>query len=114
MQTTTVQKNIGRPQACRVEQKKCSGANQGSGLAQGSGAMYPFDVRHGAHSEFITVTFLLAFSFRGLDSNFFIVLLESCKIFTGFAELTFFHTLADVPMNERPLSVHEVELVINS
>merc|ERR1719310_1234092 len=59
-------------------------------------------------------TFFLTFSFGGLDTDFFVILLEGGKIFSGFGEFTFFHTLTDVPMDEGSLGVHEIEFVINS
>merc|ERR1719456_948049 len=59
-------------------------------------------------------SFFFAFSFGGLDSDFFVILLEGGKILSGLGELSFFHTLSDVPMDEGSLGVHEIELVINS
>ena len=60
------------------------------------------------HALFLTLTL------GGLDTDFFVVLLESGKILTSLGELTFFHTLTDVPMDEGTLGVHEIELVIDS
>jgi len=59
-------------------------------------------------------TFLLTFTFGGFDSDLFVILLEGGEILSGFRELSFFHTLSDVPMDEGSLGVHEIELVINS
>jgi len=59
-------------------------------------------------------TFLLTLTFGGLDTDFLVVLLESGKIFSGLGELTFFHTLTDIPVDEGSLGVHEIEFVINS
>merc|ERR1711990_901864 len=59
-------------------------------------------------------TFLFTFALGGLDSDFFVIFLESGEIFSGLRELTFFHTLSDVPMDEGSLGVHEIELVIDS
>merc|ERR1711990_333391 len=59
-------------------------------------------------------TFLFTFALGGLDSDFFVIFLESGKIFSGLRELTFFHTLSDVPMDEGSLGVHEIELAIDS
>ena len=36
------------------------------------------------------------------------------QIFSGFTELTFFHSFTDIPVNECSLGVHEVEFVIES
>jgi hypothetical protein len=60
--------------------------------------------------RFIALTTILA----GLGSDFFVVLLEGGKILTGFGELTFFHTLSDVPVDEGTLGVHKVELVVEA
>jgi len=59
-------------------------------------------------------TFLLTFTFGGLDTDFLVVLLESGEILTGLGELTFFHTFTDVPVDEGSLGVHKIELVINA
>jgi hypothetical protein len=49
-----------------------------------------------------------------VDSNFFIILFESRKIFTSLGEFTFLHTLSDVPMDEGTLGVQEIKLVIET
>merc|ERR1711981_1196658 len=59
-------------------------------------------------------TFFLSFSFSGLNSDFFIILLEGGKILSGFREFSFFHTLTDIPMYEGSLGVHKIEFMINS
>merc|ERR1719238_396728 len=65
-------------------------------------------------SELIPITFLFAFALCCLDAHLFVVLLQSCEILTCFAEFSFFHTLADIPMHEGALAVHEVKLVVNA
>merc|ERR1719224_148622 len=50
----------------------------------------------------------------GLDTDFLVVLLESGKILTGIGELSFLHTLTDVPVDEGTLGVHKIELVVNA
>jgi len=64
--------------------------------------------------ELITIALLLSLTFGGLDSDLLVILLEGGKILSGLGELTFFHTLSDVPMDEGSLGVHEIELVIDS
>jgi len=59
-------------------------------------------------------TFLLTFTFGGLDTDFFVVLLESGEILTSLGEFTFFHTFTDVPVDEGSLGVHKIELVVNA
>lgn len=46
--------------------------------------------------------------------DLFVVLLEGSQVLTGLAELAFLHTLADVPVDEGALAVHEVELVVEA
>ena len=58
--------------------------------------------------------FLFALSLGGLDTDFFVILLESSEILTSLGELTFFHTFTDVPVDEGSLGVHKIELVVNS
>merc|ERR1711866_5574 len=58
--------------------------------------------------------FFLTFTLSGLNADLFVVLLEGSEILTSLGELTFFHTLTDVPVDEGSLGVHEIELVINS
>jgi len=65
-------------------------------------------------SSYRLVSFFFTFAFSSLDTDFFVILLKSSQIFSGFGELTFFHTLTDVPVNEGSLGVHQIELVIDS
>jgi hypothetical protein len=53
-------------------------------------------------------------SIARVSTDLFVILLQSGKILTGFGELTLFHTLTDVPVNEGTLGVHEIELVVNT
>merc|ERR1711924_289269 len=66
------------------------------------------------HSELIAIALFLSFTLSGLNANFFVILLQGRQVFTSFTELTFLHTLADVPMDKGTLAVHEIELVINA
>jgi len=59
-------------------------------------------------------TFLFTLTLGGLDSDLFVILLESGEILSGLRELSLFHTFSDVPMDEGSLGVHEIELVIDS
>jgi len=58
--------------------------------------------------------FCFAFSLDTVDSDLFVILLQSGQIFSGFTELTFFHTFTDIPVNECSLGVHKIEFVIES
>merc|ERR1712045_49841 len=69
---------------------------------------YESDWDGSLHALFLTLTL------GGLDTDFLVILLEGSEILTSLGELTFFHTLTDVPMDEGTLGVHEIELVIDS
>ena len=58
--------------------------------------------------------FFLTFSFGSLNSDLFVVLLKGSEIFSGFGELSFFHTLTDVPVDEGSLGVHKIEFMVES
>merc|ERR1712136_262325 len=55
-----------------------------------------------------------AFTFYGVYTDLFVILLESSKILTSFREFTFFHTFTDVPMDESSLGVHKIEFMIKT
>lgn len=57
-------------------------------------------------------SFTLAFA--RVHADFFVVLLEGGQVLTGFGEFTFLHTFSDVPVDESPLGVHQIELVIET
>merc|ERR1712224_701540 len=65
-------------------------------------------------SELVAVAFFLTFTLGGLNADFLVVLLQSSKIFSCFRELSLFHSLANIPMNECTLGVHEIELVVDA
>merc|ERR1719352_1703504 len=66
------------------------------------------------HSELIAIALLFAFTFSSLDANFLVVLLEGSKILASLTELTFFHSLADIPVKKCTFAVHEIELVVDA
>jgi len=47
-------------------------------------------------------------------ANLLVILLEGGKILTGLGELSFLHTLTDVPVDEGTLGVHKIELMIEA
>jgi len=59
-------------------------------------------------------TLFFGFGLGGLNTDFFVILLEGGEILTGLGEFSLFHTFSDVPMDESSLGVHEIELVIDS
>merc|ERR1719253_2119546 len=67
-----------------------------------------------AYLVLLAKVLLFAFAFSGLSGDFLVVLLEGSEVFTGFGELTFFHALTDIPVDEGTLGVHEVELVVDA
>mmetsp|Transcript_8227 Transcript_8227/g.30765 ORF Transcript_8227/g.30765 Transcript_8227/m.30765 type:complete len:228 (-) Transcript_8227:1106-1789(-) len=64
--------------------------------------------------KLVLLRFFFAVAFRRLGADFFVILLQGREIFTGFGEFAFFHAFADVPVHERALGVHQVELVIET
>merc|ERR1719214_323682 len=57
---------------------------------------------------------LLALALGRLGADLLVVLLEGRKILARLRELALLHALADVPVDERALGVHEVELVVDA
>jgi len=56
----------------------------------------------------------LFLSISGVDTDFLVVLLESCEILAGLGELTLLHTLTNIPVHEGTLRVEEIELVVET
>ena len=50
--------------------------------------------------------------FPGINANFFVVLLQGCRIFSRLRELALLHTLTHIPMNEGTFSVHQIKFMI--
>merc|ERR1719291_748661 len=67
-----------------------------------------------ANSELVAVALLFALPLCGLDANLLVVLLQRRQVLASLGELAFLHALAHVPMHERALRVHEVELMVNA
>ena len=49
-----------------------------------------------------------------LDAHLLVILLERGQILTGLGEFALLHAFADVPVDERALGVHEIELVVEA
>merc|ERR1719375_2450909 len=64
--------------------------------------------------ELVAVALLLALALGRLDADLLVVLLERRKVLAGLAELALLHTLADVPVDEGALGVHQIELVVDA
>ena len=69
---------------------------------------------HGGWKSLIFFTLLLSLTLDGIDTDLFVVLLQGSQIFTSLRELSLFHTLSDVPVDESTLGVHQVELMVES
>src|SRR3990167_7740873 len=68
----------------------------------------------GSMENYLVLTLVFGFAFSGVDSDFFVVLLEGSEIFTSMGKFAFLHTFSDVPVDEGSLCVHQVELVVES
>merc|ERR1712226_665979 len=64
--------------------------------------------------ELITISLFLTLTFSGLNTDLFVILLQSSQVLTSLRELTFLHTLTDIPVDERALGVHEIEFVVDT
>merc|ERR1719343_1606029 len=60
------------------------------------------------------VFFVKSLGASRVGTNLFVILLQGGKILTGLGELSLFHTFSDVPVDERTLGVHEIELVVDA
>ena len=47
-----------------------------------------------------------------IQSDLFIILLQGSDVLPGLSELSLLHAFPDVPVDEGPLGVHQVELVV--
>ena len=57
---------------------------------------------------------LVSLLLHAVAGNLLVILLQGSQILTGLGELTLLHALTDVPVDERTLGVHEVELVVET
>merc|ERR1719465_230749 len=65
-------------------------------------------------TDLILLALLLALALGRLGADLLVVLLEGSEVLAGLAELALLHALADVPVHEGALGVHEVELVVDA
>merc|ERR1719230_1894514 len=65
-------------------------------------------------SNLVLLALLLALALGRLGADLLVVLLEGSEVLAGLGELALLHALADVPVDEGALGVHEVELVVNA
>jgi len=65
-------------------------------------------------SSLVLLAFLFGLSLDTVDSDLFVVLLQSSKILTSLGELSLLHTLSHIPVDEGTLGVHEIELVVKT
>lgn len=54
------------------------------------------------------------FTLEAVRGNLLVVLFEGSQVLPSLGELALFHTLADVPVDEGTLGVHEIELVVQT
>merc|ERR1711931_368943 len=63
---------------------------------------------------FFSVILVLLFIFHGIDSNLLVILLQRCHVFSCLRKLSFLHSLSDIPVHKSSLSVHQIELMVQS
>merc|ERR1711862_365956 len=64
--------------------------------------------------ELIAITLFFTLTLGSFDADFLVVLFQGGKIFACFRELTLLHSLANIPVHERTLGIHKIELVIDA
>merc|ERR1711978_877528 len=62
--------------------------------------------------ELVFITLAVISSLSRVKADLLVILLKGSKVFPGLRELTLLHTLSNIPVDEGPLGVHEVELVV--
>ena len=62
----------------------------------------------------VLLTLFFSLSLDGVDTDLFVILLQSGQILTSLGELSFLHTLSYIPVDESSLGVHEIEFVVKS
>jgi len=62
----------------------------------------------------LVFVFFFTFAFDTIDSDLFVVFLQSGQILSSFREFSLFHTFTDIPVNESSLGVHQIEFVVQS
>merc|ERR550519_523692 len=65
-----------------------------------------------SNTNLILVALIQTISIPGVHSNLLVIFLQSSHIFPRLRELAFLHTLTHVPVDESPLCIHKIELVI--
>merc|ERR1711926_1173 len=65
-------------------------------------------------SELVFIILFLSFLIHRVNTNFFVILLQSSHVFSGFREFTFFHTLSNVPVHKSTLGIHKIKLMIQT
>merc|ERR1712173_162008 len=64
--------------------------------------------------ELVFITLAVISGLGRVKADLLVILLKSSKILPGLGELTLLHTFSNIPVNEGPLSVHEVKLMVKS
>merc|ERR1712072_1035905 len=65
-------------------------------------------------SKLVAVAFLLAPTLGCLDADLLVVLLECRQVLARLGEFALLHALSDIPVHERALRVHQIELVVDA
>jgi hypothetical protein len=62
----------------------------------------------------LVLVVVIKLALGGIDSDLLVVLLQRRQVLTRLRELALLHALAHIPVHERALRVHQVELVVQS
>merc|ERR1712209_87348 len=62
--------------------------------------------------KFSVLLTILALGLHRVHADLLVIFLEGCHVLPGLGELSLLHALANVPVDEGPLGVHQVKLVV--
>ena len=65
-------------------------------------------------ADLVLISVVLGFFLHRVESNLLVIFLQGSQILASLGELSFLHTLADVPVDEGALGVHQVKLVVET
>merc|ERR1712131_89940 len=60
----------------------------------------------------VLFSLLLSLISNAVSAHFFVILLQSCHVFSGLRELSLLHAFSHIPVDKGSLGVHQVKLVV--
>ena len=62
--------------------------------------------------KFSVLLTILALGLHRVHADLLVIFLEGCHVLPGLGELSLLHALSNIPVDEGPLGVHQVKLVV--